>query len=125
MCHCNYLISCPFGARRSTNLDPFLLQAAHASVLLDGFRHLNATISGVTPALTYHGNFLASITGSPRSLLPSQLSKTQTENLQEDWKIFHHHYYPSEFPLHHFRKLNGFVACSLSSYQEIAGPPGL
>lgn len=71
VCHCNYLISCPFGARHSTNLDPFLLQAAHASVLLDVFRHLNATISAVTPALTYHGNFfLASITGRPRSLLP-------------------------------------------------------
>lgn len=71
VCHCNYLISSPFGARHSTNLDPFLLQAAHASALLDVFRHLNATISAVTPALTYQDNFfLASITGRPKSLLP-------------------------------------------------------
>lgn len=81
VCHCNYLISCPSGAGCSTNLDPFLLQAAHASVLLDAFRHLNATISAVTPALTYHGNFfLASITGSPRSLL--QILTFQNSNLK-------------------------------------------
>lgn len=30
--------------------------------------------------------------------------------------FFHHHYYPSEFPLHRLGKLNGFDASSLSSH---------
>lgn len=117
-CYSNHPISCPLRARPSTNLDSFLLQAAHAPVLLNAYLHLQASkchkirchscshISWQLLSCKYNWQPEVSlpIPSFPK-LKPTTFRRTEIFFITSSLR----HHYPSEFLLHHLWKLTALI----------------